>query len=90
VRGTVGLGGGAVAVSGAPQSTRLALLACYREGINAHLTAAIAAIVLLALAGGLTQSLLPGTLLGQDAGWVAAGAVFAATYLALAIGRIPG
>jgi Na+/H+ antiporter NhaD/arsenite permease-like protein len=48
------------------------------------------AIVLLALAGGLTQSLLPGTLLGQDAGWAAAGAVFAASYLALAIGRIPG
>jgi Na+/H+ antiporter NhaD/arsenite permease-like protein len=48
------------------------------------------AIVLLALAGGLTQSLLPGTLVGRDAGWVAAGAVFAASYLALAIGRIPG
>src|SRR6202022_3048661 len=48
------------------------------------------AIVLLALAGGLAQSLLPGTLVGRDAGWVAAGAVFAASYLALAIGRIPG
>src|SRR5712672_846043 len=30
------------------------------------------AIVLLALAGGLAQSLLPGTLVGRDAGWVAA------------------
>jgi len=48
------------------------------------------AIVLLALAGGLAQSLLPGTLVGRDAGWVAAGVVFAASYLALAIGRIPG
>src|SRR5580700_8181344 len=47
-------------------------------------------IVLLALAGGLAQSLLPGTLVGRDAGWVAAAAVFAASYLALAVGRVPG
>src|SRR3984893_1229080 len=57
---------------------------------SATLSVVIAeAIVLLALAGGLAQSLLPGTLVGRDAGWVAAGAVFAASYLALAIGRIP-
>ena len=48
------------------------------------------AIVVLALAGGLAQSLLPGTLVGRDAGSIAAGAVFAASYLALAVGRIPG
>src|SRR3984893_15582746 len=47
-------------------------------------------IVLLALAGGLAPSLLPGTLVGRDAGWVAAAAVFAASYLALAVGRVPG
>jgi hypothetical protein len=37
-------------------------------------------IVLLALAGGLAPSLLPGSLVGRDAGWVAAAAVFAASY----------
>src|SRR5207249_8713331 len=47
-------------------------------------------IVLLALAGGLAPSLLPSTLAGRDAPWVAAAAIFAASYLALAVGRVPG
>ncbi len=47
-------------------------------------------IVLLALAGGLAPSLVPGTLVGRDAQWVAAAAIFAASYLALAVGRVPG
>jgi Na+/H+ antiporter NhaD/arsenite permease-like protein len=47
-------------------------------------------IVLLALAGGLAPSALPGTLVGRDARWVAAAAIFAASYLALAVGRVPG
>src|SRR3984893_1965467 len=47
-------------------------------------------IVLLALAGGLAPSLLPGTLVGRDARWVAAATIFAASYLALAVGRVPG
>src|SRR5438132_11316310 len=47
-------------------------------------------IVLLALAGGLAPSLLPGTLAGRDAPSIAAGAIFAASYLALAVGRVPG
>ncbi len=47
-------------------------------------------IVLLALAGGLAPSLLPGTLIGQDAQSVAVATIFAASYLALAVGRIPG
>src|SRR6266852_1811743 len=47
-------------------------------------------VVLLALAGGLVPLLLPGTLAGRDAPSVAAAAIFAASYLALAIGRIPG
>jgi hypothetical protein len=47
-------------------------------------------IVLLALAGGLAPLLLPDTLVGQDARWVAAAAIFAASYLALAVGRVPG
>src|SRR5258705_12570450 len=47
-------------------------------------------IVLLALAGGLAPSLLPGTLVGRDAQSVAAAAIFAASYLALAVGRVPG
>src|ERR1700736_3978813 len=47
-------------------------------------------IVLLALAGGLAPSLLPGTLVGRDAQSVGAAAIFAASYLALAVGRVPG
>src|ERR1700732_2862759 len=47
-------------------------------------------IVLLALAGGLAPSVLPDTLVGRYAGWAAAGAIFAASYLALAVGRVPG
>src|ERR1700730_16240052 len=47
-------------------------------------------IVLLALAGGLASSLLPGTLVGRDAQSVAAAAIFASSYLALAVGRVPG
>src|SRR5467141_2293446 len=47
-------------------------------------------IVLLALAGGIASSLLPGTLVGQDTRWAAAAAIFAASYLALAVGRVPG
>src|ERR1700738_1229612 len=47
-------------------------------------------IVLLALAGRLAPSLLPGTLVGRDAQSVAAAAIFAASYLALAVGRGPG
>jgi Na+/H+ antiporter NhaD/arsenite permease-like protein len=46
--------------------------------------------VLLALAGGLASSFLPGTLVGQDARWAAAAAIFAASYFALAVGRVPG
>jgi Na+/H+ antiporter NhaD/arsenite permease-like protein len=47
-------------------------------------------IVLLALAGGLAPSLLPGTWAAQDAPSVAAASIFATSYLALAVGRVPG
>jgi Na+/H+ antiporter NhaD/arsenite permease-like protein len=47
-------------------------------------------IVLVALVGGLAPSLLPGTLVERDARWVATAAVFTASYVALAIGRVPG
>jgi Na+/H+ antiporter NhaD/arsenite permease-like protein len=47
-------------------------------------------VVALALAGALVPWLAPDTLAGRDAGKLAAGAVFAASYLALAIGKIPG
>jgi Na+/H+ antiporter NhaD/arsenite permease-like protein len=47
-------------------------------------------IVLLALVGGLAPSLLPGTLVERDARRVAAAAIFAASYVALAVGRVPG
>lgn len=44
----------------------------------------------LALAAALVPTLLPGTPVGREAVPVAAGAIFAASYLALAIGRVPG
>ena len=47
-------------------------------------------IVLVALVGGLAPSLLPGTLVERDARWVATAAIFAASYVALAIGKVPG
>jgi Na+/H+ antiporter NhaD/arsenite permease-like protein len=48
------------------------------------------AVVALALLGGLAPRLLPGTWLGRDAGQIVGAAVFLFSYLALAIGRIPG
>src|SRR5260370_36524480 len=51
---------------------------------------AAVAIVLLALAGGLVPALLPGTAAGEDVQSTAAGAIFVASYLALAVGRVPG
>src|SRR5271163_3201266 len=50
----------------------------------------VSTIVLLALVGGLGPSVLPGTLVERDARRVAAAAIFAASYIALAIGRVPG
>jgi len=47
-------------------------------------------VVALALAGALLPWLEPGTLAGRDAATLAAAAVFGASYLALAIGKIPG
>src|SRR5207253_10613212 len=41
-------------------------------------------------AGGLSRFLIPGSLLVRDAGDLGAAVIFAAGYLALAIGRIPG
>ena len=46
--------------------------------------------MLLALSGGIAAGLFPGTAIGRDAGPVVGAVVFAASYLALAIGRIPG
>src|SRR2546429_171349 len=52
--------------------------------------AAVAVVVLLAVGAGLSSFLIPGTLVEHDAGRLAAGVIFAASYLALAIGHIPG
>jgi Na+/H+ antiporter NhaD/arsenite permease-like protein len=48
------------------------------------------AIVLLALAGGLAPVLLPDTLFERDASRFATAVIFAASYVALAVGRVPG
>ena len=47
-------------------------------------------VVVLALGAALMPWLAPDTLAGRDAGSLAAAAVFGASYLALAIGKIPG
>ena len=49
-----------------------------------------AVVVALALAAALVPWLAPGTMAGRDVRQLAAGAVFVASYLSLAIGRIPG
>ena len=49
--------------------------------------AAAGGVVLVALAAGLAPSLLPSIQMEQDARWIATAAVFAASYLALAVGR---
>ena len=51
---------------------------------------AVLIVVLLAVAAGLVPLVVPGTLLEQDAGRLAAAVIFAASYVALAIGRVPG
>jgi Na+/H+ antiporter NhaD/arsenite permease-like protein len=52
---------------------------------------AVAAVVLLALAAALAPSVLPGgSVLEGDTLTVAASVIFAASYLALALGRVPG
>src|SRR5438132_11706402 len=61
-----------------------------RRRLAAFSVVSAVTIVLLALAAGLAPALLPGTLIGQDAQWAAAIAIFAASYLALAVGRVPG
>jgi Na+/H+ antiporter NhaD/arsenite permease-like protein len=52
--------------------------------------AAVLIVVLLAVAAGLLPLFVPGTLFERDAGRLAAAVIFAASYVALAIGRIPG
>ncbi len=52
--------------------------------------AAVLIVVLLAVAAGLLPLVAPGTLFERDAGPLAAAMILAASYLALAIGRVPG
>ncbi len=51
--------------------------------------AAVFVVVALALVAALAPSLMPDTLAGRDAGTLAAGVIFGASYLALALGRVP-
>ena len=52
--------------------------------------AAVLIVVLLAVAAGLLPLVVPGTLFERDAGRLAAAVIFAASYVALAIGLVPG
>jgi Na+/H+ antiporter NhaD/arsenite permease-like protein len=72
-----------------PITDRIALPAARRRRPRVS-PALAAALVALALAAAIAPALLPGTLVGREAVPVAAGAIFAASYLALAIGRVPG
>jgi len=51
--------------------------------------AAVATVIAAALAAALAPRLVPHTLAGRDAGRIAACVVFAASYVALALGKIP-
>jgi len=50
----------------------------------------VVAVVMLALAAALAAKLSPGSVLGHDATQTAATAIFAGSYVALALGRVPG
>jgi Na+/H+ antiporter NhaD/arsenite permease-like protein len=52
--------------------------------------ALVGAVVLLSLAAGVVAWLRPENPLQRDTGWLAASAVFVSSYVALAIGRVPG
>ena len=52
--------------------------------------AIVGTVIVLALLAALTTFALPGSVLGGDTVKLAAGAIFAGAYLALAIGKIPG
>ena len=52
--------------------------------------AVVAIVVLLAVAAGLLPLVIPGTFFECDAGVLAAAVIFAASYVALAVGRVPG
>jgi Na+/H+ antiporter NhaD/arsenite permease-like protein len=52
--------------------------------------AAVLIVVLLAVMAGLLPLVVPGTLFERDAGRLAAAVIFTASYVALAIGRVPG
>ena len=61
-----------------------------RHGARRAISFALVGLVLvLAVAGAFVPSLWPGTLAGREAGALAAGVIFAASYLALALGKIP-
>ncbi len=51
--------------------------------------AVVALVVAVAVAAALVPRVVPGTLAGRDAGSLAAAVVFAASYFALALGKIP-
>jgi Na+/H+ antiporter NhaD/arsenite permease-like protein len=53
-------------------------------------SAAVLIVVLLAVAAGLLPLVVPGTLLERDARRLAAAVIFTASYVALAVGRVPG
>jgi len=61
-----------------------------RYGLKLASVSIVAAVVLLALAAAAASFLRPGSVLGGDTVKIAAGLIFVGSYLALAIGRIPG
>ena len=52
--------------------------------------AVVLLVVGLAVAAGLASVMLPGTLIEREAAQLSAGVIFAASYVALAVGRVPG
>jgi Na+/H+ antiporter NhaD/arsenite permease-like protein len=50
----------------------------------------VVSVILIALLAGLASSLLADTAIRRDFGWIAAAVIFGLSYVALAVGRVPG
>ena len=61
-----------------------------RTGLTAASITAVGMVVVLALAAAVTSFVLPASALRGDAVKTAAVAIFVASYVALAIGKVPG
>jgi di/tricarboxylate transporter len=62
----------------------------YRRRLALASIVAVGAVMALALAAAIASFLVPGSALGIDTAKTAAGVIFTTSYLALAVGKVPG